>query len=86
MEWHLLLIFGGMYTNTLNVLEIFLISPEISTDLEGQSVLIFGGVFFSPPLTVLHFFHCYLSTLLESCDLRKECTIKVEKIKQKVDE
>lgn len=46
----------------------------------------FWWCFFSPPLTVLHFFHCYLSTLLESCDLRKECTIKVEKIKQKVDE
>lgn len=87
MEWHLFLIFGGMYTKTLNVLEIFLISPEISTNLEGHSVCFdFWWCFFSPPLTVLHFFHCYLSTLLESCDLRKECTIKVEKIKQKVDE
>lgn len=79
-------IFTGMYTRNLTLFETFVISPEIRTNLESHSICFdfwWFGVFSS------HCIYCIFSiviffTLLESSDLRKECTIKVEKIKQKV--
>lgn len=79
-------IFTGMYTRNLSLFETFVISPEIRTNLEWHSICFdfwwFG--FFSS-----HCIYCIFSiviffTLLESPDLRKECTIKVEKIKKKL--
>lgn len=79
-------IFTGIYTKNLDLFETFVTSPKIRTNLEWRSICFyFLWRFFSS-----HCIYCIFSTviffaLLERCDLRKECTIKVEKIKQKLD-